>query len=66
MHKTREMLYEEAQICQNCPYPKCKGDWGNGCAHYRAKMKEIKEKYRKEKKKNEGIKRNLKPTTQAV
>ncbi len=66
MHKTRKMIAEEAQICLNCPYPKCKDDWGAGCAHYKAEMQKIKEKYRKGKKKNAGNKRNLKPTAQAV
>ena len=66
MKKTRKMLAEEAKICLNCPYPKCKGGWGDGCAHYKAEMQKIKEKYRKGAKKNEVNKRHIKPTTQAV
>ena len=65
MKKTRAMIKEEAEICQKCPYPKPKcGDWG--CAYYRDKMQEIKEKYRNGEKENEAVKRNIKPTTQAV
>ena len=67
MKKTRQMLKEEAEICQKCPYPKdCRDVYGNGCAYYREKMQAIKEKYRKGKIKNAVNKRNLKPTTQAV
>ena len=60
------MIAEEAQICLNCPYPKCKDGWGLGCDYYRAEMQKIKEKYRKGKKKNEDNNRNLKPTAEAL
>lgn len=67
--KTEKQRQEEAQICCNCPYPKCVEEKGKDlrkCDYYDAKMQEIKEKYRKGKKPNEKDRRHIKPTTQAV
>ena len=65
LKRTKEMIGAEAQICLNCPFPKCKHS-ADGCGHYKAEMQKIKEKYRKGKKRNAVNKQNLKPTTQAV
>ena len=59
MNKSKERLRAEAEICLNCPLPKCEEDKGttpNICKRFKAELAKLEAAYKKGKKKNEADK----------